>query len=162
MDAMEQRDVICYREETVSSPGVPPAQPQAANSHSPHSAGKTRTSLIWGVGGTVLSVVGFIGMILFEEYNSLMLELRGDLKHYYETSGDLVKKESFHKLRDRVIDCCKDVQAANAARVQLEQELRASEKARDELARELRQMRERLAFIEGRQTATSQDNRDHQ
>lgn len=156
---MEQSHLVCYREDTVTSPVAPPNPNSAAAVASPFPGGRTRTSLIWGVGGTVLSVVGFIGMIMFEEYNSLMLELRGDLKHYYETSGELVKKDSFHKLRDRVIDCCKDVQAANAARVQLEQELRASEKARDELARELRQMRERVAFIEGWQTATSDEKR---
>jgi hypothetical protein len=49
----------------------------------------------------------------------------------------------------------KELHEAELARVRLEQELRASEKAREELALEMRQMREHIAFLDGRQTAPS-------
>jgi hypothetical protein len=48
----------------------------------------------------------------------------------------------------------KELHESEVTRARLEQELKASEKARDELASELRQMRERMAFLEGRQTTT--------
>jgi len=44
---------------------------------------------------------------------------------------------------------------ANLTKYRLEEELKASEKARIETAEELRRLRERLAFLEGRQAATA-------
>jgi chromosome segregation ATPase len=105
------------------------------------------------VGGTVLSVVGFLAMILFEQYNGMLTELRNDLKHFHETSADYVKRESLQKVREQLRECHKELQASGMARAQLEQELRASEKARDELGREVQRLRERVAYVEGWQTA---------
>jgi chromosome segregation ATPase len=110
--------------------------------------------LLWGVGGTVLSALGFVALALFEQYNGMLSELRNDLKHFNETSSDYVKKETLHKMREQVVECYKELHASIAARTQAEQELRSSEKARTEMASELQRMRERLAFLEGRVTAT--------
>jgi hypothetical protein len=115
--------------------------------------GKSRR-LLWGVAGTLLSALGFVLLAGFEQYSGMLSELRGDLKHFYETSGDYVKKDSLQRIRDQVRDCLKEMHLSNAARAQVEQELRASEKARTDLANELQRFRERLAYIEGRQTAT--------
>ncbi len=119
--------------------------------HSLTQAKKRR--LIWGIGGTVLSALGFVGLALFEQYNGVISELRADLKHFNETSSDYVKKDSFQRFREHFRDCMKELHESDSVKVRLEEELKASEKARDELAQELRQMRERLAYIEGRQTA---------
>jgi hypothetical protein len=103
------------------------------------------------MGGTLLSGLGFIGLALFEQYNSMLAEFRNDLKHFNETSSEFVKKESLQRLRDQVKGRFKEVEESNAERAQLVTELRASEKAREEMARELQRVRERLAFLEGRQ-----------
>jgi hypothetical protein len=112
-------------------------------------------ALLWGVGSTLLSVLGFIALALFEQYNSGLNELRNDLKHFNETSGGFVKREDLQRFRDQVRGRFKELQADGTLRAHLEQELRASEKAREEMAHELQRFRERLAFMEGRQTVPS-------
>jgi hypothetical protein len=110
--------------------------------------------LLWGVGGTDLSAIGFIALALFEQYNGVLSEFRADLKHFNETTSEYVKKESFQRFREHFRESMKELTEAELTRVRLEQELRASEKAREELALEPRQMREHLAFLDGRQTTT--------
>jgi septal ring factor EnvC (AmiA/AmiB activator) len=107
------------------------------------------------LGGTVLSALGFIALALFEQYNGMISELRGDLKHFNETSSEYVKRDSFQRLRDQTKEHFKELQDATATRAQLEHELIASEKAREEIAHELHQIRERLAFVEGQQAPAS-------
>ncbi|MFL5241076.1 MAG: hypothetical protein ACJ8FY_03125 [Gemmataceae bacterium] len=109
--------------------------------------------LTWGLGGTILSVIGFIALALFEQYNSMVGELRSNLKHFNETSSEFVKKENVQRYRDEMRECLKEIHVSNAARSRLEQELRASENTREEMVKEVQRMRERLAFVEGRQTA---------
>lgn len=108
-----------------------------------------RGPLLWGMGGTILSGLGFIGLALFEQYNGMLMELRSDLKHFNEISSELVKKESLQRLRDQLKERFKQMEDASLAKAQLEAELRTSEKAREEMTRELQRMRERLAFLEG-------------
>jgi hypothetical protein len=108
---------------------------------------------LWGLGGTILSVVGFIAMILFEQYNSVLAELRADLKHFHEVAGTFVKKDNVQRYREQMRECLKEIHASSAARAQLEHELQASEKARGDMAAELQRMRERLSYLEGRQAA---------
>jgi septal ring factor EnvC (AmiA/AmiB activator) len=147
---MDQGSVICRSVETTSTSAAPPPHPCGVRG--PMSVARRRR-LIWGIAGTALSVVGFLAMILFEQYNGMLSELRNDLKHFHETSADYVKRDSLQKIRDQLRECYKELQASGTARVQLEVELRASEKAREEMARELQRLRERLAYVEGWQTA---------
>jgi DNA repair exonuclease SbcCD ATPase subunit len=109
---------------------------------------------LWGIGGTAFSAIGFICLALFEQYNSVLSEFRADLKHFNETSSEYVKKESFQRFREHFRESMKELHEGELTRVRLEQELRASEKAREELTLELRQMREHLAFLDGRQTSS--------
>jgi hypothetical protein len=125
----------------------------ALNSH-PSAKKKGRIALLWGMGGTILSAVGFIALALFEQYNGMLSELRADLKHFNETATEFVRRDSFQRMKDQMKEMFKEHQAGNVMRAQMEQELKASEKIREELAHELQKMRERLAFIEGRQTAS--------
>jgi hypothetical protein len=127
-----------------------PVQP-TASVPAPHNR-RARARLLWGIGSGVLSVVGFVCLALFEQYNQSLGELRSDLKHFNETSGEFVKKETLQRFRERAHGMLKELQSAHALRDRLHQELRASEKARDETARELQRIRERLAFVEGHQT----------
>jgi hypothetical protein len=152
---------LVHRNGDTASPSAVPAAQVAGDAPAQHVSsstnslprGRGRGPLLWGMGGTILSAVGFIAMILFEQYNSSLSELRNDLKHFNETSGEYVKRESFQKMREQLKERFKELQAATAARVQLEHELSVSEKAREETARALQQLRERLAYVEGRQTA---------
>lgn len=123
------------------------------SSHSsPRKAG--RRALLFGMGGTLLSGLGFVALALFEQYNGMLSELRQDLKHFNEVSSEFAKKDSLQRLREQLFkDHIKEMQDAAVIRTQLDMELKASEKARDELARELQRMRERMAYIEGRHSA---------
>jgi hypothetical protein len=113
---------------------------------------RRRMAILVGVGSSLLSVIGFGALTAFEQYNSLISEMRTDLKHFNETVGEYVKRESFQRYRDQVKDKLKELQETNVAKYRLEQELKASEKLRLETAEELRRLRERLAYLEGRQS----------
>jgi hypothetical protein len=116
-------------------------------------AGKrSRAAWLWGAGSAVLSGLGFVALALFEQYNGMIGELRNDLKHFNETQGNFVKREYFEKFREKSREGFRELREIKAERAQLEQELKTSQKARAELAKELQHLRERLAFVEGRQT----------
>jgi hypothetical protein len=162
---MDQHGLVLREVETVTS-GHPRSFPLGGETHAhpgDHSSfpgpaslkGKGRIAFIWGISGTVLSAAGFIAMALFEQYNDSLNELRRDLKHFNETSAELVKKDSMRRCFDQLKECFKEVHASAAARAQLERELRASEEERKELTHELQRVRERLASVEGRQAATA-------
>jgi hypothetical protein len=110
-------------------------------------------AILVGVGSSLLSVLGFGALTAFEQYNSLVSEMRSDLKHFNETIGEYVKRDSFQRHRDQVKDKLKELQESQVEKYRLEQELKASEKLRIETAEELRHLRERLAYLEGRQAA---------
>jgi len=110
--------------------------------------------MIWGVGSTVLSVLGFLAWGLFEQYNSSLAELRADLKHFNEVSSTFVKRDTLTRFRDQHKTQFAEMQSMSASNKQLDAELKASEKAREETSRELIRIRERLAFVEGRQSLT--------
>jgi len=157
---MEHDAVICRTDEGASTICTSHVSHLAHDSSTRHFAragspalSRRNRRLLWGVGGTILSAVGFIAMILFEQYNSALTELHNDLKHFNETSSQFVKKESVQRYKEEMRECLKEMQASNSARTLLEQELRASEKAREEMSHELQGLRERLAFVEGLQTA---------
>jgi biopolymer transport protein ExbB/TolQ len=122
-------------------------------SHAPAPHGKSRAAMIWGVGSTVLSVLGFLAWGLFEQYNSSLAELRADLKHFNEASSTFVKKDSMTRAREQYKTQFAEMQSMSASNKQLDAELKASERAREAMVQELIRIRERLAFVEGRQSA---------
>src|SRR5438093_7485400 len=153
--ALDQNRLVCSNEDIGSTctaqvthvRSESPAQQASPSAATLWRARKRR--LFWGVGGTILSGLGFIGLALFEQYNTMLSELRSDLKHFNETSGEFVRKDSLQKVRDRMRECIKDLQTSSATRAQLEQDLRASESARTEIASELQRMRERMSSLAG-------------
>jgi hypothetical protein len=141
---------VSHTHGSAAAPSCPVGCQPGATAHGP----RRRSALFWGIsGGTVLSIVGWVGLLLFEQYSASLAELRGDLKHFNEVSGELVKKETFRKIVDKLLECTQELQASKLARDALERELKASERSRRAQATELQRFRERLASVEGRQAA---------
>ena len=109
-------------------------------------------AFIWGLSSTVLSVVGLVALALFEQYNSMLAELRNDLKHFNETSAEYAKRDQLQRCREMMKDLYKEVTTSNGTRAVLEQELRTSEHGREELVKEVQRLRERVAYVEGLQS----------
>jgi hypothetical protein len=158
---MDQNQMVAVNSETVTACTVHSTHIAGERLMHPlhHTArpflkGKRRAAMLWGMAGTIVSVVGFIGLALFEQYNSMLGELRTDLKHFNETTNEYAKRDSVQRLRDQLKDFMKEIQTSNSIRTRLEMELNTSEKLREEQARQIQQMRERLAFVEGRQAAS--------
>jgi len=149
---MDQNDVICRNVSIVSS--CPASHAHHNETPHPTPVSKGRLAVLWGVSGTVLSTLGFIAWALFEQYNNNLMELQRDLKHFHEASADLVKKDSLQRCYNKVADCIKELQASTTAREQLVRELETAQKNQHELQRDVQQLRERLASVEGRQSAT--------
>ena len=110
--------------------------------------------MVWGVASTVLSVLGYLAWGLFEQYNSSLAELRADLKHFNEASSTFVKRDTMTRFREQAKAQFAEMQSVSASNRHLEAELKVSERAREETSRELIRLRERLAFVEGRQSVT--------
>jgi hypothetical protein len=72
------------------------------------------------------------------------------MKHFNETSAEYVKREQIMRCWEQVRELSKEAAAANAARAVQAQELKASERAREELTRDVQRLRVRLAYLEGR------------
>jgi biopolymer transport protein ExbB/TolQ len=154
---MDGSDLVCSNGRT-TSPSIAHSAPDGDKAHEIISAAplsvksKGRRALLWGIGSTLLSGVGFIGLALFDQYNSMAGELRSDLKHFNETASEYVKREHFQRFRDQVKERLKEMQEVAQAKARMEQELRVSEAARADMSHEMQRLRERLAFLEGRQT----------
>jgi hypothetical protein len=148
--------LVLRNEESVLAPKTPVTHVELERLTSPAAEvsswfgrGRRRRALLWGIVSTILSAIGLIGLAMFEQYNGMLSELRADLKHFNESSGEYVKRDRLQKIREVVKECSREVSASSAARDELQRELRASERQREEMARELQQMRERLAYLEG-------------
>src|SRR5262249_44237122 len=123
---MDQNAAICRNVEIVSTGNPPPREPGTPGHHA-DSRGRGRLAMLWGIAGTVVSALGFIGLSLFDQYNHSLNELQRDIKHFHEVSGSLVKKESLQRCYDRVGECIKELQASMAARAQMERELETAQ-----------------------------------
>jgi len=158
---MDQNNIVCRNVEFVSpaSSRVPqqarelPAEQSQTISHPTSPKKKGRLALAWGISGTVLSALGFLGVTLYQQYTDSLNELRRDLNHFHEASAELVKKESLRKCREKLAECLKELRDSAALRTRVERDLHASEEERKETLRELQRVRERLAAVEGRQSA---------
>jgi hypothetical protein len=158
----------------VPSPSATCAAPVPCLHHDHPHDGKGRRTLLWGIsGGTLLSVLGFVAMFLYQEYSESLTELRRDLKHFNQTSAEYVRKDELQgrttalwtrlrELKAGNAEGVKDLHAlalANGARdtkvAELERQLKVLEEERREMGRELQRLRERLARVEGHQAATA-------
>jgi hypothetical protein len=122
-----------------------------------------RVSMFWRVfGGTLLSITALVGITLYQQFSNSISELRTSLSRLTESRADFVKVEDCNTRFTAVWNNMKELQAANAAVLALkersallEQQVKASEEERKELTRELQQLRERQAALEGRQASAA-------
>jgi septal ring factor EnvC (AmiA/AmiB activator) len=121
---------------------------------------KRRLALLWAASGSILSAVGFLAVTLFEMYNDRVNELERDLKHFNESCATLVKKDDLQRLRDHLRERNQQFQTAETARTQLEREWQAGQVQLHEMTNEVQRLRERLAAVEGRLSATPTASRD--
>jgi heme exporter protein D len=142
-----------------------------------------RVSPFWRIfGGTLLSITALVIMTVCQHFNSTLNEqrdqiarfndeirkdmmhsnedLRKDLSRLSESYGDLVKKEEMSSRFKSVWDGIKDLQSMNTVvtglkeRAILRDQQFKEQGERQELIKELQQLRERLANLEGKQAST--------
>ena len=143
-------------------------------------AKEERLSVFWRVfGGTMLSIAALVVLSLCQYFNNslnglrgdlarvnddlhkeighLTADLRKDLSRLCESQADLVKKDDYAARIKSIWDSMKELQALSATvaglkeRSMLQDQQMRQESERQELVRELHQLRERLANLEGRQ-----------
>ena len=131
---------VIVRGEAVYPPSFPLGN-EKTGGEGPPPRGKSRWAWVWGIGGSLLSVLGFLGLTLFEQYNNSINELQRDLKHFNEVSSEFVKKDHFKHVFERLTDYTKELQQSAAARTRLEKELEACQTERHEALHELQLMR---------------------
>jgi chromosome segregation ATPase len=118
-------------------------------------------SLFWRISaGTLLGVAGMVAATLYQHFNTSLNELRADLKQLNAAAGETAKRDEVRSRFSTLWTSVKELSATSSTLAaqqvrweQLEQQVRASEKERKELVRELQRLRERLASVEGRQAA---------
>jgi hypothetical protein len=129
----------------------------------PAARGEEGTPLFWRIfGTTILSIAALVAVTLYQQLSGAVAELRVKCQAISESSGDLVKKDEYNSHNLAVANSLKEVQANNAAALDLWRE-RARELERQikldkdeykqqlrELARESQRLRERLAVLESR------------
>ena len=129
----------------------------------PAARGEEGTPLFWRIfGTTVLSIASLVAVTLYQQLSGAVSELRNECHALSESCGDLVKKDEYNSHNLAVANSLKEVQANNAAALdlwreralELERQIKADEEeykqqSRD-LSRELQRLRERLAVLESR------------
>jgi len=118
-----------------------------------------RISVFWRVfGGTLLSIAALVGITLYQQFTSTISELRNNLNSLNQSRGDLVKNDDFNTRMTSIWGTVKELETSTSATSALkerselmEQQLKAGEEERKDMAREIQQMRERLAVVEARQ-----------
>jgi septal ring factor EnvC (AmiA/AmiB activator) len=135
--------------ETLRSASVPV-------SASPAPKGEERISVFWRVfGGTLLSIAALTIVTVYQQFASTLSELRGGIAHINESQADLVKKDDFTRATTSIWNSvkalqlsCADTTTTNRVSV-LETQLHAAEADRKDLTKQVSDLRERLAKLEG-------------
>jgi hypothetical protein len=122
-----------------------------------------RWPLFWRIfGATMLSIAALVAITLYNQVISELHNLRNDLNQVNANHGDLARKDEVNsrifEVNSRttaLLNSQKELQATNAASLAqrsalLEQQVKASEEERKEMARELQRLRDGLATLEGR------------
>jgi hypothetical protein len=121
--------------------------------------GEERMSLFWRVfGGTLLSIVALVVITLYQQLNGSLNELRADILRLDEARGDLVKKDELNTRMAPVWNGLNDAKAGGSGLTAVrekqslqDQQIKQLEDERKDLVREVQQLRERVAKLEGRQ-----------
>lgn len=120
-----------------------------------------KISIFWRVfGGTLLSISALAVLNAYQSLANNIHDVRSDVGRLRENSGDFIKKDEFNNRTNTLWTSLRDAQAINASvsvlsnkQASLETQLAAAEQERREFCRELLQLRERLAKLEGQHEA---------
>jgi hypothetical protein len=120
-----------------------------------------KISVFWRVfGGTILSITALAVISAYQSLANGIHEVRTDVGHIKETGGEYIKKDEFNNRTTLIWNGIREAQAVTpsvtvltAKAATLEAQLSAAEQERKELLREMLQLRERLAKLEGQQEA---------
>ncbi len=118
-----------------------------------------RISIFWRVfGGTILSITALSVISAYQSIGNNIHDLRTDIGRLRETSGEYIKKDEFNNRATSLWSGIEKAQAVgptvtvlNNRTAALENQLVAADHERKELCREVLQLRERLAKLEGQQ-----------
>jgi hypothetical protein len=123
-----------------------PAEP--VRLHGGHA--EERLSVFWRVfGGTILSIFALVAITLYNNLQSNINELRAELSRSNEARAELVKKEEFNARTQNVWDRVQSLQELKVTVTAREAQLKVADEERRELAKQLQDLRERLAKVEG-------------
>jgi hypothetical protein len=120
-----------------------------------------KVSVFWRVfGGTILSITALSVISAYQSLANGIHEVRSDVGKIREDGANIVKKDEFNTRTTSIWNAIRDAQAvapsvtvlSNKATT-LESHLAAAEAERREMVREILQLRERLAKLEGAQEA---------
>jgi hypothetical protein len=137
--------------ETLRTGDTPPARKEGEKA-------EERISIFWRVfGGTILSITALSVISAYQSLANNIHEVRTDLGRVRDSIGEYTKKDEFNgriaKLWDGIQTVAPTVTVLGNKATTLEGQLAAVETERKELCRELLQLRERLAKLEGQQEA---------
>lgn len=120
-----------------------------------------KISVFWRVfGGTILSIVALIVITSYQSLTKDIHDVRTDVGHLRETNGEFIRKDEFNNRNTKLWDAIRETQAVDpkvtvlASKVAAQEALlTAAEHERKEMVREMLQLRERLAKLEGQTEA---------
>jgi hypothetical protein len=120
-----------------------------------------KMSMFWRVfGGTILSITALMFINAYQSLAHNIDQVRIDLGHMRDTSGEFIKKDEFNSRTNTIWTGIRDAQGVvptvtvlTSKVTGLEGQLAAADGERKELVRELLQLRERIAKLEGSQEA---------
>jgi hypothetical protein len=123
-------------------------------------------SIFWGISGaSMLGAAGFVLLTLYQQYDNSVTELQRDLKHFNESCAGLMRKDDFtNKTKnqwDMILKLEKELNEKSERIVLLEHQLKSREEDDRELVREVQRLRERVAAVEGRQSALQPGTATH-
>jgi hypothetical protein len=154
-----------------SPPATPPPEPAPAP---PPRKEEDRVPLIWRLSfGGLLSLAALVSITLYHQLNNGIVNLRSDLNNLNVKASNMVNKDEFNSrlmemnTRNATLQTAlKDLQQANATILALrersallEQQVKAVDADRRDLAREVQRLREQLAVLETKEARDSAGDR---
>lgn len=107
---VDETDVIDRSDDTPILSAALHASAKPAEAGNP----EEKISLFWRVfGGTILSIVALVAITLFNNLNSTISELRGELHKQNEKLADLVKKDEFNTRQTSLYERLQGLQTQN-------------------------------------------------
>lgn len=118
-----------------------------------------RISLFWRVfGGTLLSIAALVIITLTQQFANILTEVRQDLNRMHESRGGLARREELDMILKELQAGATGIAGLRERSLRLEQQLTAAEAEGGQLARELHDLRARLAEVVGRLNARGPAN----